>query len=232
MLTLESKRDRSADYRIPLRQIYPWQVWFDVRPAGGEPFDGTLRWTEVYGYAAPAWDLGLTDWPRTSGDTPAAAKITVYWEWNEVQRPMVLTRKSGASFRGFAGEKINVSDESPDEVTIESVEPRRLTVEAEPGVFRETECLEVRASFPRNRPAWIELDRDLKVEGMEHRFYLEAGKYTGIFWTVTAPNAEELLKSLRLYSVPRFQDAKRTSRVTLQPKPPTNVDTRPPSRLK
>src|SRR5262249_28539793 len=209
----------------------PLQVWFDVQPAGGELFDGTLHWSETYGYAAPAWDLGLTNWPRTSGDTPAAAKITAYWNWNEPQRPTILPPKSGATFRGFAGEEVSVGQDSPDKVLIESVEPRRLNLEVEPGVRQEVDCLEIRASFPRDRPAWIELDRNLNVKGIEHRFYLEAGKYVGIFGNITPAHANELLQELRVYSVPRFRDAKRTSHVTLPPQPPTNEDTRPRSLL-
>src|SRR5262249_29975692 len=82
MVALESRLDRRGNERNTLEQIYPRQVWFDVKPAGGEAFDGTLRWTELRGYPAPTWGLDLTDWPpRQGGADPAIPKIAVSWNW-------------------------------------------------------------------------------------------------------------------------------------------------------
>ena len=44
------------------------------------------------------------------------------------------------------------------------------------------------------------MPESLGAVGQEHRFYTQAGKYTGIFWNVTKEQAQAL-KSLTLVSV-------------------------------
>jgi hypothetical protein len=57
----------------------------------------------------------------------------------------------------------------------------------------------VRSSDPTKR-FFAQLSGDFVVQGHEHRFYSEAGKYTGVFWNVTESQANAL-SSLDLVSV-------------------------------
>jgi hypothetical protein len=234
-LAVESRRDRERDEHGILRQIKPRQVWFDVKPAGDEKFDGTLRWTDLRGYPGRTLGLELTNWPpRAGGADPAAAKVTAYWNGDEDPRRAVEMPLPGmgGNFRAFEGEEAVLGGDPTDKVVIESVEIKRYRVEVEPGRRREENCLIVRVSHPRGKPVWLLPDSRLDVVGQEHRFYHEADKYTGIFWgNVTVAGANALLKRFYVYSVQAFKGAPGTLNCPLEPNPPSDREFRPSSVL-
>jgi hypothetical protein len=47
----------------------------------------------------------------------------------------------------------------------------------------------------------------LDVQGYEHLYYTQAGRYTGIFWPVTEAGVQNNLRALRVFSVEQFKTA-------------------------
>jgi hypothetical protein len=228
MVAVESRRERVRNARGFLEQIYPRQVWFDVKPAGGEPFDGTLHWTELRDYPGPSLGLELTDWPpRAGGADPAAARVTVYWNGDENPRlEAEIPLRVGANIRGFEGEEAPLASHPGDKVVLEKVDVQKFKG---PGREREEDCLIVWASHPPGKPVWVLPDSNLKVLAQEHRFYNEADKYMGVFVIESAAAANALLKRFYVYSVPAFKAAPKTLNYTLEPKTPADRDPRPES---
>jgi hypothetical protein len=62
--------------------------------------------------------------------------------------------------------------------------------------------------------------------GYEHRFYMDAGKYTGIFWNVTPAEAQEL-PYLQLISLEALRDKARATSVKGLTLPEPGVGRRP-----
>jgi hypothetical protein len=218
MVAVESRRDQVRNERDTLEQLYPRQVWFDVKPAGGEAFDGTLRWTDLPGYPGPSLGLELTDWPQARvGADPAGARLTVYWNGDEdPRRAAEIPLPAGANYQGFEGQFATLAGGPTDKVVIESVRVEKFRF---PGRGREEDCLIVRASHPHEKPVWLLPDSRLHVLAQEHRFYQEADKYTGIFVLEDAAGANDFLKRFYVYSVPAFKEAQNTLKHTLERMP-------------
>jgi hypothetical protein len=88
-------------------------------------------------------------------------------------------------------------------IVIESIQQERRRVEVQPGAWKDdVDCLVVRLRYPVGEnisPFFVRLPEDVG-EGCEHRFYTEAGKYTGIFWNVSKERADNL-EYIKIYSV-------------------------------
>ena len=93
---------------------------------------------------------------------------------------------------------------------IESVGIEEHTVEAADRVREKKPCLVVRLSY-KQRPFWVR-PTGVSFVGAEHRCYLTAKRYTGIFWTKTRDEVQAALRQLRLELMARddFQAACRT----------------------
>jgi hypothetical protein len=188
LATLE-KDTKVADPRDEIKMVRPRWAWFEVPAPDGKGPAPRLRVRSREGYPAPAWGLDLPRWPTGAPSTlkawwterpfPGRDQMTFPEALRQVHRPWPTERK-------------------PEEVILESlgVEPYRL--ETEKGKPPRLErCLVVRLRYPVKRgPYFVQL-LDWH-QGQEHRFYREAGKYTGIFWPVPG-ELNEL--SLNLISV-------------------------------
>ena len=67
---------------------------------------------------------------------------------------------------------------------------------------KDVDCLVVRLRYPtteNGKPFFVELPEGV-ADGYEHRFYTEAGKYTGVFWNVSKEKADQL-EFIKIYSV-------------------------------
>jgi hypothetical protein len=189
-------------FNVSLRQVHPSFVWFHVAP-GSEPerrLTG-LRFMPLADYPAPAWDVQVADWPggqRTvldvsmlEADPPVARKLVRGSDFKELEDLAALTVKASPSER-----------EEPVGVRVEGVRQERRQVEVRPGkVVDGVDCLVVRLSYPPGgQPFFVQLPGEAGAIGHEHRFYTEAGKYTGIFWNVRKDQADALQR-LDLISV-------------------------------
>jgi Mg-chelatase subunit ChlD len=199
MVTVE-REDGPIEANKSVRQPRPSLIWFNVKSAAdGEPVSG-LRFHPLPHYPAPAWSLDLSEWP--SG---AAPLIEAWWNESEPPEAAVLERRLLGSLNRLKQLPIEVrpiDQESRTTVVVESVgwEPRE--VEVEPGKFvKDVDCLVVRLRYESGaKPFFVQLPPEVAVAGHEHRFYTEAGKYTGIFWNVKKDDVEAL-SYLKLMSV-------------------------------
>jgi Mg-chelatase subunit ChlD len=188
-----------VDPDVPLRQERPDLVWFGLAPGSSpdRPRPG-LRFYPLPDYPAPAWRLELPEWPRDQD--------VVLDSWFLDKRPLYAARLDrGTDYKTLSElDGKSVERGGREMVRVESVGWESVAVEETPGKPRAVRnCLVVRLSFPDGtRPFFARLPEDLQsqVAGYEHRFYAEAGKYTGIFWDVD-PSTANALSSLELISV-------------------------------
>jgi hypothetical protein len=91
-------------------------------------------------------------------------------------------------------------------VVVESIayERRALQLKPDEKAKPDVDCVVVRLRWDpdveKGKAFFALLPEELQATGAEHRFYLEAGKYTGIFFNVTKEKLQSL-ERLTLYSV-------------------------------
>jgi hypothetical protein len=193
--------------REDLVSLYrPEMVWFDLGLEKDKPSVRGLRFYPLDDYPGPAYALEVPDWPEDPERSKEAGKqvwrkpvLSAWWQEQNGKLPV-----AGSLLRGLNGLN-SITDASrfqvPDlqvegkavKVHVESVRQESLEVkvgEARPPEKRE--CLVVRLRFPKDEPFFVQLPGSVAGSGAEHRFYLEAGKYTGIFWDVTREQAQNM----------------------------------------
>jgi hypothetical protein len=198
-------------------------VWLEVEPQGADSLPSRFSWGEFSGYAGPTWRLNFLDWPpRVSTSQPASPRILAWWSWqNDVSSFKTIDRAGGASVSDLVGKKALLPG-GAGEVVIEDVELREQTrIEGAPGEEVQTgvTALVVRASFPSKSPIWVD-PVGVNYIGRQHRYYNQAGKYTGVFWPVTRDAVQNSLKGLSIYSVDRFKNDTGTHTTVFDGKPP------------
>jgi hypothetical protein len=234
MLTLESSKEGLQPYET-LRQIKPHRIWLELQPQGESSSPISLRWGDLPGYPAPAWALNAATWPRRPGAAELARPVVnLWWTWTDNEAGSIgsLSRNLKADFRtAFLenGKDYQIGPETGETMTIERVEQEERELEIKPGSKPvPVPCLVIQASFPPNKPIWVE-PVGTRVLNHEHRFYLEAGKYTGIFWDITKEQAENDLRALNLFSVEKFKNPKFSTRMSLPVENVPDQERRPPS---
>jgi hypothetical protein len=197
-----------------VQQARPRLAWFSLGTPGRDgPVPG-LRFFPLPDYPAPAWRLDVLEWPE--GQNPV---LDAWWVEDKLQETAVLRR--GTDFTTLSELqqkplKIRPTDEDEQvRVLLESVTYERLPVEVDPRAPEKTkdmDCLVVRMRcLDKHKPFFfVQLPDALKPVGYEHRFYEEAGKYTGVFWGVKEKEVQNL-QSLGILSV---EDLRRKLSVT------------------
>jgi hypothetical protein len=211
LLSLENSRDRlPKGERDTIRQVrpQPQAVWLEVEPQGAEAPPSLFSWGPFPGYAAPTWRLNCRDWPPRAGTSqPANPRILAWWSWqNEPASFKTIDRTAGAAITDVVGRKALVPG-GAGEVVIEGIEIRDgVSIEGAPGELAQTgvTALVVRASFPNKTPIWLD-PVGVDHTARQHRYYNQAGKYTGIFWPVTRDTVQTSLRGISVYSVDRFK---------------------------
>jgi hypothetical protein len=199
MATLEktAKTDQTPSPDL-IRLNHPGWVWFDVPAPEGAKAKPTLRISSLPNYPADAWGLEVSDWPS---DRPAATLKT--WWIEHSPRP----RKELFKVRDFdtlldLRPSPWLSDPQLGDVALEGVELKRDDIQVEGRPPQKVNCLVVRLRYsPAKEPFFVRFsnDPDRKI-GEEHRFYTNAGKYTGIFWPMTEKEVRNI-ERLELFSV-------------------------------
>jgi hypothetical protein len=210
MLATLEKDEGVAAGRDRLQQVWPEWYWFEA-PYGKSGVSADVRVGRVSNYPASAFGLNLPDWPR---EQPVA--LSAWWRETLPDPHGTLIAGSAELKDPFHLVNFNWPNQAaPGAVLLESIkiETHRLKGE-EDGRTREVNCLMVRLRYPRDKgpffvrwPGWD--------GGQEHRFYREAGKYTGIFWTTSKDikTEAENMKRLDLYSVAELKKGKGTLHV-------------------
>jgi hypothetical protein len=122
------------------------------------------------------------------------------WANADQETPLAATLDRGADFDGprdLANRSVQVEG---DPVVIEDVQVEEHMVETRPGVREPRSCLVVRLRHALNKPVWAR-PHGLNVAGHEHHFYTPVGSSTGLFWPVTAEQADKGLSGLSLISL-------------------------------
>src|SRR5262249_27009473 len=95
-----------------------------------------------------------------------------------------------------------IEKEEQGTVVIESIRHELREVESRPGEKKKEECVVVRLSYPKGRPFFADIPNAI---GAEHRFYTDAGKYTGVFFRLTESQAKEQINTINLFSLENFK---------------------------
>jgi hypothetical protein len=213
----------------PLAQLNPRMAWFSLSgPDLPQPQTQiTQRWRERVTFPAPVWHLDVPEWPGGGagagaagpGAPAAAPKVTLDSWWLEPNQPPPDATEVRLDESEDARD-VRVEDQKT--LRIESVMSENHLVEVQSGARPESRlCLVVRLAYPDETPYLVDPGplRQLQIPGYEHRFYSQAGKYTGVFWPITESQREKV-KSLRLVSLARFQQAARKKGTHLSVKLP------------
>jgi hypothetical protein len=202
LTTLERLTDRTA---ITLQQVKPQDVWFEVQPPANVQSLFGVRYGYHFGYPAATWSFDVPEWPLALG-TPnlASPQIRAWWSPDQEAASSAVLQQ-GADFSSgteLVNRPIQIEG---DKVVVESVSVENHLVEVERSQKPVSKpCLVVRLAYPKDKPVWVKVSGAGNVEGLEHRFYQDANKYTGIFWPAP-PNAAENLAKLSFISVPVFK---------------------------
>jgi hypothetical protein len=230
LTTLERLSERRA---ITLQQVKPHDVWWEVLPppSGKAPF-GT-RWAYQYGYPAAAWGLNVPEWPSASSGVLASPQLRAWWSPDQ-EAVSAAVLQHGADFTSAKELTDRPIQVEGDKDVLESVSVEEHWVEDRTGQKQKLPCLVVRFAYAKDKPVWAKIaGNGWKMEGSEHRFYLDANKYTGLFWPVP-PNAVESLAKLSFISLETFKQeaVRRGFALELKDaKVPEAGDDRPTARL-
>jgi hypothetical protein len=224
LLTLEKRPDKSLGRQDTIAQVKPRTVWLEVGVQGGERVP-PLRWGHQPGYWAPAFSALLPNWladPTMPGDRPA---VTAWANWQDDPRYYARDFDRNADVESFFSKPENRDIQVKDARNKVAIESVHLEVhddvpydpEALPGVatLNKELCLVVRLRYTKGYPVWADLV-GLNVQGREHRFYTEAGKYTGIFWPVTRGDVQQKLQSIHVMPVDEFKNQETTRKFDLR----------------
>jgi hypothetical protein len=206
VMTVIEKRDHpDATSATALGLARPRFVWFNIgtKDAPGKVPAGGLRFYPLADYPAAAYAIDLPEWTR------GKESVADVW-WTEETPPDcdVLRPEGGKRLmdvKQLEREVRPTNQADRTRVVVESIAYERRTAEVKPKDFRpDVDCVVVRLRWDpdveKGKAFFASLPDELQATGAEHRFYLEAGKYTGIFFNVTKEKLQSL-ERLTLYSV-------------------------------
>jgi hypothetical protein len=199
MTTLE-KDDDLANPERHVQVVHPTFTWIELSATETRRLARPVRTSVLANYPAPAWGTIAPDWEL-------AEKVTMKAWWREdsplpyAHRLVLKDEEAITSLR----EKKLVMKDAGDEVTVESITVEDgVRVPMEQNERTDTvidNCLVVRLRYkPGTGPFQVEVGDVEWAGGKAHRFFLDGGKYTGIFWPAH-PAKLKTLRELKVYSV-------------------------------
>ena len=194
MVSLEERDAKPIGPKNLVTTTWPHFVWFRTSIPGevNKTVPG-LRFFPLANYPAPCYRLDYLHWPDR-----AAPKLDIWWNDRKLPEGDVVIPENDQPVTQLIEQPVTVQSK----VVVESVVQQKLPLVLQPDDKAPTkvDCLIVRLRYPPDQgPFFVQLPQG-KYDGAEHRFYTEAGKYTGIFWNVSETTVKEL-KSLTVYSV-------------------------------
>jgi hypothetical protein len=198
MTTIEKLDDAAAPEKL-LRMVRPQFVWFNVKSTEqpDKPVPG-LRFYPLADYPAPAYSLDLPSWVGSKDGKEFGTILDLWWN----QDPLTNCGRlhlNDDPLPDFEHHQIRPNEQDL-QVVVESITYETMPIEISPKQFVDKECLVVRLRYPKEgQPFFVQL-ADPKATAAEHRFYQEAGKYTGVFF-LTGNARPEKPKDLFLYSI-------------------------------
>jgi hypothetical protein len=204
---------------VPLRQAQPGEyVWFEVRPpaqrAGAPPPTFAWQMERAFDKLAPAWTLGVRQWPSAQ-DAPTGLELRAWWGNPAQSREFAVAvpldggyRQRPVTWPGSADVVAEIEDYR--------VEPHFVRGSNQP----EGNCLAIRLRYSPDQPVFVRFKTGgTAATNEEHRYYLAADRYTGLFWPIPAQRAERSDTVLEIVSVSKLkasaQKSSRTANVRL-----------------
>ena len=149
----------------------PQAVWMEINPPKQVKSAMTQRWAPRFDQMAPTWGATVTHWPSEERPT-----FQTWWAIDNlvpIDRiargpdfpPIDQYRNLGTAIKG---------------VVIESVTVERAPIERRHDLPDDQSFLIIRLKYPPGEPYWVEL-MGLGPIPVEHRFYRQVQRYTGIF---------------------------------------------------
>jgi len=202
MTTIEKLDDAAAPEKL-LRMVRPQFVWFNVasteQPA--TPVAG-LRFYPLADYPAPAYSLDLPSWVGSKDGKEFGTILDLWWNQDPLTNCGRLPLNNDP-LPDLEHHPLRPTDQDL-QVVVEGITYETMPIEISPKQFVDKECLVVRLRYPKEgQPFFVQL-ADPKATAAEHRFYQEAGKYTGVFF-LSGNARPEKPKDLFLYSVGEAQ---------------------------
>jgi len=202
----------------------PRRLWLEVTPADKPMTPSSWRWYSAGGYPVPAVAMELFGWPSKSSDNTSERPIVqLWWSMNEEAAGGVTLRRGDdfQSVEQLAGRDLHLHD---GPVTLDAVAVEEHAVEVAPGQRELRSCLAVRLRHDPRQRYWVTLDGP-RTEGLEQRFYEQAGSYTALFWPVTESQTDQLA-AIRIESIETFKKvaAQRGQTASFEHLPPPSPD--------
>jgi hypothetical protein len=203
MAVIEKRDDQPLARNVAVQQVRPRHVWYQVTTEENpDKMVPGLRFYPLADYPAPCYSLDIGSWPLN-----ARGRLEVWWNEDVPPDCGILRRTTGTKVTEMAPRSMEVRPTDQSErtrIVIESIQQERRDVEVRPGepVKKDVDCLVVRLRYDvkeNKKPFFVELPEGV-ADGYEHRFYTEAGKYTGVFWNVSKEKADKL-EFIKIYSV-------------------------------
>jgi Mg-chelatase subunit ChlD len=195
----------------------PGLAWFSLRSRDAEgnispELVRGLRFYPINRYPSPSYALDVPDWPEKDRSALRNPVLDAYWldpaeNLNKLLFATVLNKRNNDLKPGELPKKFPVvalEGEKPEYVVLESLKWEKRRVEEAFGKTKEQMCLVVRLRFPPGKPFFSVPTSTTLRSGFEHRLYLDAGKYTGIFWADALEQLSDL-ETLQLVSLLEFQ---------------------------
>jgi len=200
-----------------LRLIRPRDIWFELAAGPENTNQVPIRWTEREGYPVPTWTIEVPDWPgKADAGNPLRPMLRAWWFEDSEAPPARILRSSEDFELDSRIDSQRTIAVGADSVTIESVGIEEQVVQVDDQISEKKPCLVVRLSY-RERPFRVR-PAGLSFVGAEHRCYLTARRYTGVFWTKTRDEVLNAIRQLRLELIGRddFQEACRRNGTTIE----------------
>ncbi|MBV9125306.1 MAG: VWA domain-containing protein, partial [Planctomycetes bacterium] len=221
MMTLENQAQLSPAAGESLQQIRPRFVWFEVSapdtgPKGKGAQPRGIRWGNLADYPAPAWGLDVRQWP--SGAQPL---LQAWWRSDQAPYPLAEFKREDPARP--IDQVFKDMDLPPGVHSLDvTVEQQQVAGEDNP-----RPCLVVRIKYDPDTPI-LALTSGLPLQRREHRFYYQAGQYTGLFWPTTAEQLTRARFTLSLISLKDFKDKAQAQNAYIKmPLPPPDHRARP-----
>jgi hypothetical protein len=172
-----------------VRQVWPGGVWLQVSPTGVAAPRTSVRWGEVFGYPAPVWGVDVPAWPAPGGN-PSTPHVRIWWGPERELSGRALRRP--ADFRVLADLAGSYTVDG-EQVQLDGVTVEQRWVQTGSNLREQRWCLVVRATHRLGQPVRSRLEGMPELAGQEHRHFLSAGRYVGLFWFAGVPTREQLL---------------------------------------
>jgi len=195
-----------------LRLKRPDWAWFNVaQPDNAKPTSG-LRFSPRPYYSSPFYNLDLAEWRQSDRpvveswwwDQDSLGVLPEVRRWEKGQAPDQF-HNDPSELAGWGRDRtLKLRDDEPGDkrVVVESVTSENCLVQTTPDGRPEIKkCMVVRLVFPKDEPCFVLPPPFLCEKGYEQRFYMEAHRYTGVFYDVD-PQA---VSYLSLHSVEQIK---------------------------